>query len=181
VEVEVAVSPRRFSVSLYQVSIPQFNAMLGNLALWLDKAAEYAATRSFDPVVLLSARLAPDQFPLVRQVQSACDTAKFAAAVLTGQEAPKHPDTEQTLPEIRARIATVRSYLEGFQPQQFQDAETRLISPGWARGASLRGEDYLVGFAIPNFYFHVSTAYAILRHNGVPLGKMDYLGKLKFA
>jgi hypothetical protein len=166
-------------MSAFLVSAPQFSNMLGNLDRWLDKATEYATTRGFDPNVLLSSRLAPDQFPLLRQIQSACDTAKISASLLAGKTPPKHPDTEQTIPELKARIASVRSYLEEFTQEEFEAAATRVLSPPALRGRSALGADYLAGFSLPNFYFHVSMAYAILRHNGVPLGKLDFIGRIK--
>ena len=150
--------------------------MLKNLDAWLGRGAEHAAARSFDPDVLLQARLAPDQFPLVRQIQGACDQAKFAAAYLSGKEAPPHPDTETSYAEIRQRIATCLAYLEGFEAKDFAAAAERRVSPRWLHGRALTGEDYLVHVAIPNFHFHLCMAYALLRHNGVPLGKADFLG-----
>jgi hypothetical protein len=123
-------------------------------------------------------RLAPDQFAFVRQVQTACDTAKLAAARLAGQTPPSHPDTEKTIDELRARVASVRSYLGAFKAKDFEGAETRAITrPQW-EGKSMSGADYFIEHAVPNFFFHVTHAYAILRHNGVPLGKKDYLGPL---
>lgn len=168
-------------MSLYLVSAHQFSNMLKNLERWLDLAVEYAATRNFDPNVLLASRLAPDQLPLVRQVQSACDTSKISCALVTGKTPPKHPDTEQTIAELKTRIESVRTYLDDFTPQDFAGAETRVISPPALRGRSAKASDYLAQFSIPNFYFHVTTAYAILRHNGVPLGKLDYIGRVTLA
>jgi hypothetical protein len=168
-------------MSLYLVSAPQFSNMLKNLDGWLDKAVENAQARSFDPNVLLSSRLAPDQFPLLKQVQIACDTSKISCALVTGKTPPVHPDTEQTIAELKARIASVRSYLDSFTPQDFEGAETRLVSPPALQGRSAKASDYLAQFSLPNFYFHVTTAYAILRHNGVPLGKRDYIGQITLA
>jgi hypothetical protein len=165
-------------MSLYEASVPQFKKMLLNLDRWLDLAVSYAQTKSFDPATLLTARLAPDQYPLVRQIQSACDGAKFAAARLTGKEAPKNPDTEQTLDEIRTRIKTTTAYLDTFAAADFAGAETRPIALPFLEGKILDGHDYLFEMVIPNFYFHVTTAYAILRHNGVGLGKMDFIGSM---
>jgi hypothetical protein len=152
--------------------------MLKNLERWLDLAIEYAGTRGFEPNVLLASRLAPDQLPLLRQVQTACDTSKISCALVTGKTPPKHPDTEQTIAELKARIESVRGYLGQFTVQDFEGAESRLISPPALRGRSIKASDYLAQFSIPNFYFHVTTAYAILRHNGVPLGKLDYIGRV---
>ena len=159
-------------------TIKQFSKMLRNLDLWLDKGVAYAATRPFDPNVLVLARLAPDQFSLDRQVQSACDAAKFAAVYLTGKQAPAHPDVEKTIPELQARIAAVRGCLEGFTEADFAGADERKVAPPWMHGKWLRGDDYLEGVACANFYFHVTTAYSILRHCGVPLGKTDFIGPL---
>ena len=117
----------------------------------------------------------------MRQVQTACDSAKFGAAKLTGKEPPAHPDTEKTVEEIRARIRTVVSYLESFRREDFAGAEERAVAHTWMQGKHMRGSDYVGEFALPNFLFHVTTAYAILRHNGVELGKMDFLGDLSMA
>lgn len=167
-------------MSLYDSTIPLYTKMLKNLDRWIEKAQAYAAAKKFDPEVLFSARLAPDQFAFARQVQAACDTAKFAAAKLTGTEPPSHPDTEKNLGELRARIATCLAYLESFRPEQFAGAEDRACSHVWMQGKSIKGVDYVPHYAIPNFLFHVTTAYAILRHDGVDLGKSDFLGSLPF-
>ncbi len=157
----------------------EMRTMLKNLDRWLGKAAEHAKNKNFDPNVFVQARLAPDQYPLVKQVQSACDSAKFAAARLAGKDPPKHADEETTFDELRARIAAVGAYLETFSEKDFEGADTRKIPmpflPGGNKGAL--GVDWLVGFNQPNFFFHVTTAYAILRHNGVELGKRDYIGE----
>ena len=157
-------------------TISQFGRMLRNLDQWLQKGTEYAQQKTFDPDVLAEARLAPDQYPLVQQVQSACDAAKYAAAYLSGQKAPSHPDTEKTVSELRARIQTCLGYLGTFQASDFAGAEERRVAPPWMQGNAVRGGDYLTRIAEPNFYFHVTTAYAILRHNGVDLGKRDFIG-----
>lgn len=158
--------------------IHQFSKMLRNLDHWIDKATEHGKAKPFDPDVLLAARLAPDQFNFARQVQSACDAAKYAAAYLSGQKAPAHPDTEKTIGELRARIQTCVQYLESVKPSEYAGAAERRVAPPWLGGKWFQGADYLMQLAVPNFYFHVTTAYAILRHNGVELGKMDYLGSL---
>ena len=165
-------------MSLYEASVPQLKKMVDNLGKWLETAAAHAQKKSFDPNTLLAARLAPDQYPLVRQIQSACDGAKFAAARLTGKEAPKHPDTEQTMDEIRARVQACSTYLATFTAADFTGAETRAIELPFLEGKVLAGRDYLNEMVLPNFYFHIVTAYAILRHNGVDLGKRDYIGSL---
>ena len=165
-------------MSLYELSVPQLTKMLKNLQRWLDKAVEYAEKRSFEPQVLLAARLAPDQFPLLNHIQTACDGAKLTCARIAEKQAPVHEDTEKTLEEIRARIASCISYLETFTARDFEGAESRLVSLRFMPGKVMAAEDYLVEFALPNFYFHLNHAYAILRHNGVPLGKIDYIGSL---
>jgi hypothetical protein len=167
---------------IYRIAILQFSKMLGNVLLILDKAAVHAEARKFEMDVLLQARLAPDQFNLIRQAQIACDTAKLGAARLADkeQDAPSHPDTEQDLAEIKTRIQSVIAYLGTFSEADFAGAAERRISqPRW-NGKSLSGEEFLLQHAIPNLYFHVTTLYAILRHNGVDLGKKDFLGELPF-
>jgi len=166
-------------VPLYDATVPQMSKMLTNLNRWLDKAVAHAEAKKFDPAVLLSQRLAPDQYPLLKQIQAACDSAKSAAAHLSGQTQPKHPDTEQTLEEIRARIATCLAYLATFKASDFEGAETRPVSLPFLPGKTILGADYLNEMALPNFYFHITTAYAILRHNGVNVGKIDFIGGLK--
>jgi hypothetical protein len=162
---------------LYDVAVPQPVKMLGNLDRWLGAAIASADRRKFDVTNLMKARLAPDQFTLDKQVQTACDNAKFLAARLAGRESwPTHPDTEATLAELRTRIASVISYLETYKPEDFAAAEERKISLPWMEGKWMRGDEYAAQFAIPNLYFHLTTAYAILRHNGVELGKRDYIG-----
>jgi hypothetical protein len=128
--------------------------------------------------VLLTARLAPDQYPLLRQVQASCDQAKYMAARLSAKDPPKHPDTEQTFDEARARIRTCTGYLDTFQSSDFEGAESRVLALPFLEGKTLLGRDFLLELAHPNLYFHLTTAYAILRHNGVPLGKRDYTGSL---
>ena len=166
-------------MSMYQASVPQMKWMLQNLDRWLETAVAHAKSKSFDPSVLVQARLAPDQYPLAGQVQSSCDTAKFTAARLAGREAPKHPDTETTVEELHARINSVIAYLDTFAEKDFAGASERRIDLPWAKGKWVAGSEYLNALQLPNFYFHVTTAYSILRHNGVPLGKMDYLGSVK--
>jgi hypothetical protein len=166
------------SLSLYECSIPQFKKMLKSLDKWIESTVAYAEKKSFDPNVIVTARLAPDQYVFGRQVQSACDAAKSAAARLTGKEPPKHPDTEQTMVELRARVKTCLDYLETFSAADFQGADQRSIALPFFEGKALLGIDYLNELALPNFYFHLTTAYAILRHNGVALGKQDFIGSL---
>lgn len=166
-------------MSLYDETIHPLDKMLENLNAWLDAGVEHAKSKSFEPAVLLGSRLAPDQFSLLRQIQAACDQAKFAAARVSGKEPPKHPDTEQTLEEIRARIATVRAYLGTFSEKDFEGADARVIPLFFAPGKGMIAGDWLREYALPNFYFHVVTAYAILRHDGVPLGKVAFIGSLR--
>jgi hypothetical protein len=165
-------------MTLYAASVPQMKKMLQNLGQWLETASKHATDKGFDPNVFASARLAPDQYPLTRQVQSCCDAAKYAAARLSGKEAPSHPDTEQTMDELKARVRTAVEYLDTLGPGDFAGAETRRVVLGFLPGVYLTGADYLNEMALPNFYFHVTTAYAILRHNGVNLGKRDFIGSM---
>lgn len=164
------------SVTMYQASIPPLRRMLGNLSAILEKGAAHAAAKKIDPSVLLNARLAPDMLPLARQVQIASDGAKGCAARLAGAEVPSYPDSETTFPELQARIARTVEFLAGFTPGQIDGSEDRPISLKFGEVISLRGRDYLFTFVYPHVLFHVTTAYDILRHNGVELGKMDYLG-----
>jgi hypothetical protein len=167
---------------IYQIVILQFSKTLTNLLAILDKAAAHAEAKKFDMEILLHARLAPDQFNLIRQAQIACDTAKLGAARLAGKEdgAPSHPDTEQTLDEVKARIQGTIDYLGTFTEADFTDAAKRRVTqPRW-KGKTLSGEEFLLQHAVPNLFFHATTLYAILRHNGVDVGKKDYLGELSF-
>ena len=166
------------AMSLYSATVPQLQKMLENLDKWLQKAEAYAETKKFDANTLVAARLAPDQYPLVRQVQAACDQAKYAAAYLSGKQAPSHPDTEKTFDELRQRIHKCLSFLESVPAKDLAGAEERKVAPPWLGGRWLRGDDYLAHVAVPNFFFHATMAYALLRHNGVSLGKRDYLGQL---
>lgn len=158
--------------------IVEMQKLLGQLDTWLDKAVAYAETKKFDPNVLLQSRLAPDMFPFVRQVQSTCDSAKFAAARTAGKDAPSHPDTEQTIDELKKRVATVTAYLGTFTAKDFEGSDERTVSlPRW-EGKSMTATTYLLEHAQPNFFFHLTTAYALLRHAGVEVGKRDYLGPM---
>lgn len=169
---------RRTLPAMYYDMYRQMKKMLGQLDKWLDSAKAFAETKSFDPNVLLGQRLAPDQFPFLRQVQITCDTAKLSASRLTGKEAPNHPDTEQTIEELHARVQAVVAYLNEFKASDFDGVATRQVTqPRW-EGKVMSAHDYLLEHALPNFFFHLSHCYAILRHNGVPLGKRDYLGSL---
>lgn len=156
----------------------QMKKQLGLLDKWFDAAETHAKEKSFDANTLLLARLSPDQFALARQVQITCDTAKLGASRLTGKDAPSQPDTEQTIPELRARVHSVIAYLGGFSAKDFEGADVRLVTqPRW-EGKVMSGSDYLLEHVVPNFYFHLSHVYALLRHNGVNIGKKDYLGAL---
>lgn len=167
---------------IHAIVVPQFSKMLGNLLAILDIAAKHAVDKQFEIEVLLQSRLAPDQFNLIRQIQIACDTAKLCAARLADKEkdAPVHPDTEQTLAEIKTRVESVVSYLKTFTAADFSGAAQRRVTQARWKGKTLSGEEFLIQHAIPNFYFHVTTAYAILRHNGVNIGKKDFLGDLPY-
>jgi len=164
------------AISMYRASAPIFLQFLPALSGCLDKAAAYAASKKVDPSVLLQARLFPDMFPLSRQVQLTADFAKGAMARLAGVEPPKYEDNETTLDQLKARIAKTLDFVKEFKPAQIDGSEDRditLMLGGQSR--SFKGENYLVGFALPNFFFHATTAYAILRHNGVELGKGDFM------
>ena len=167
---------------IHAIVVTQSTKMLNNLLAILGEAEKFAAEKKVDFAVLLQARLAPDQFSLVQQIRTACDTAKLGAARLAGRDkdAPVHADTEQTLAEIRARIDSVIVWLAGFTLESFAGAaERRITQPRW-NGKTLSGQEFLIQHVIPNFYFHVTTAYAILRHNGVAIGKKNYLGDLPY-
>ena len=167
---------------LYDLTVVQFSKMLQNLSLILAKGEAFAESKKVDMSVLLNARLAPDQFNLIRQVQIACDTAKIGVARLTDNldTVPKHDDSETTLPELQARIQSVLTYLAGFSASDFEHAATVTVSqPRW-EGKYLTGFEFAMQHAVPNIYFHITTAYAILRHNGVDVGKKDYLGPMPY-
>ncbi len=166
-------------MSLHDASVTQMSKMLRNLEGWLDKAEAHAKAKGFEVDVLAAARLAPDQYPLTRQIQAVCDNAKFTAARLAGITAPSHPDTETTIAELRQRIRAVLSFLETVTPEQLAGAAEREVTLPFMPGKAIKGADYLVDMALPNFYFHITTAYAILRHNGVDVGKRDFIGHLR--
>lgn len=165
------------SISIHDASVGVFQPRLKALAHVLSKTEANAADRKIDPAVLLSARLAPDMFALTRQVQIATDHAKGAVSRLAGQEVPKFEDNEQSFADLQARIARTLAHIGGFAPADLEAGATRQIDiKAGQRELSFQGAQYLNGYAMPNFYFHLTTAYAILRHNGVPLGKMDFFG-----
>ncbi len=168
------------SLSLYQVSAPELARILGNLKAIVQKAASHAATKKIEENALLQARLYPDMFPLLKQIQIACDNAKGGAARLAGVAVPVHEDTEKTFAELEARIDKTIAFINSLQPAQFEGAEDRKIElafPGLT--LNFTGLSYLNTFVLPNFYFHATTVYAILRHNGVDLGKRDFLGQIQ--
>ncbi len=165
---------------IFDQTIPPFIKILKNLSAILDKADAHATAKKFDASILINDRLAPDMFNLIRQVQIACDTAKLGAARLAGKTAPVNDDAEKTLSDLKDRIKQTITYLETFAPADFAEAEIRPITQPRLEGKYLLGKDYLLQHAIPNIYFHVTAAYAILRHNGVEIGKKDYLGELPF-
>jgi hypothetical protein len=165
------------TISMYQASAPRFANTLNNLAAILDKAQAHCELRKIDPLVLASCRLYPDMLPFTRQVTIACDNAKGAVARLAGVEIPKHEDVERTFEELRARIAKTVAFIRSIEPAQIDGSEDKdIVLKLRAREVPYKGMQYLLGFALPNFYFHVVTAYAILRHNGVEIGKSDYIG-----
>ncbi len=166
------------SISMSSASSPLLNAMLGNLDFCLVKAQTHAETKKFDPANLLAARLAPDMLPLTRQVLIACDASKFGISRLSGVEAPKFEDTEITIEQLRERIAKTMAFIDSVPADKLDGTEDKDITfPIGRDGATrtMKGEAYLKHWVLPNFFFHVTTAYALLRHNGVDLGKTDYL------
>jgi hypothetical protein len=165
---------------MYYQAISQCTQALRNLETWLDKAEQHAAAKKFDVGVLMTGRLAPDMKPFIYQVQSACDYVKAGAAWLSGQTPPKHEDNEQTIDEVRARIRKTVAFAESVKEAQYAGAGERKVSLSWAPGKVLGGEDYLLQMSIPNVYFHIAMAYAILRHNGVDVGKLDFLGTVNW-
>src|SRR3984893_16768949 len=164
----------------YQV-LSQCTQSLKNVENWLDKAEQHAAVKKFDVSVLLNARLAPDMKNFIYQVQSACDYVKAAAAWLSGQTPPRHEDNESTIEEVRARIRKTVAFAESVKEPQYAGASERKVKLSWAPGKVIGGEDYLLQMTIPNTFFHIAMAYAILRHNGVDVGKMDFLGPINLV
>ncbi len=167
------------SITMHSASVPVFVRMLRNLSAILDKAEQHAEARKFDVAVLMGSRLSPDMLPFNRQVQIACDAAKFCISRLSGVDAPSFPDTEKTIAELKERIAKTIEFIKSVPAEQINGTEDKPVSVP-IRGMEplqFTGENYLKHNAMPNFYFHVTTAYALLRHNGVPLGKADFLGR----
>jgi hypothetical protein len=167
------------SISMHAASVPVFTQMLGSLSALLHKAESHAEQRKIDADALLQARLFPDMFPLRRQVQIACDFARGVSARLAGVEVPSFPDTEKTFAELQALIEKTLSFIGGLSPTQFDKSESREIvtRPGTPKERRFNGQAYLLSYGLPQFFFHVTTAYALLRHSGVELGKGDYMGK----
>lgn len=164
-------------ITMYQASAPRFVNLLKNLSAILDKAEAHCAAKKIDPLVLTAARLYPDMFALARQVQVACDASKGAVARLAGIEIPKHEDSEKTFGDLKARIAKTIAFIESVKPAQLDGTEDKEINLKIGpRELKFAGLQYLLGFAWPNVYFHVTTTYAILRHNGVELAKPDFIG-----
>lgn len=165
------------SITMHSASVPIFVKMLGNVSVWLDTAEAYAVARKFDVSVLLTSRLAPDMLPLTRQIQIACDAAKFGIARLAGGDAPKFEDNESTVADLKARLAATIAYLKSVPSSQVDGTEDKDVEVPTRAGEPLKfkGEDYLKHFVLPNLFFHVTTVYALLRHNGVELGKRDFL------
>jgi uncharacterized protein len=167
------------SLSMHQASVPAFVQILTALAKVLDKAEAHAAARKIDPAVLMGCRLAPDMFPLSRQVQISCDMAKGAVAHLAGVEVPSWPDNETTFAGLKERIGKTVDFVRSFKPAQIDGSEAREVTLKLGGNpVTFKGQAYLVHFVMPNFYFHAAAAYAILRHNGVELGKRDFLGQV---
>ena len=168
------------TISMHSASGPVFVKLLTNLQAWLDKAEAHAEMRKFDSANYLGLRLAPDMLPFTRQIQITSDTVKACMARLAGQEMPKWEDNEASLADVRARVQKTTDYVKGFTSAQIDGSEERVISVPRRSGDPLQfsGENYLKHYALPNFYFHTTTAYALLRHAGVEIGKNDFLGKL---
>jgi hypothetical protein len=170
------------ALDMHSASVPIFVRMLANMVTWIDKAEAHAAARKFEPGVFLTARLAPDMLPLPTQIQIACDAAKFCVSRLAGTEGPKFEDNETTLAELRQRIRKTIDYVQSVSAAQIDGSDEREISvPRRAGPLLMKGEMYLKHFVLPNFFFHVTTVYALLRHNGVNLGKSDFLAGLTTA
>jgi uncharacterized protein len=167
------------ALTMHSASVPVFVRMLGNLVTWLDKAEAHATAKKFEPSAYLAARLAPDMLPLPQQIQIACDAAKFCVARLAGVEAPPFADDEKTLADLRQRVARTIDYVQSVPVDKIVGSDAREIQvPRRGGTLTMTGETYLKHFALPNFFFHVTTSYALLRHNGVELGKTDFLGSM---
>jgi hypothetical protein len=169
---------KSIAMSFYDSTVPAFLQTLGALDAILGKAEAHCKAKNIQPEALLSARLYPDMFPLTRQIQTMCDFAAKTCARLTGSEVPTTADTEKSFEELRQRIAKVVDYVKAFKPAQFDGADARDVTfpAGPNNQLTLKGQQFLSGFALPNFYFHAATAHGILRHNGVEIGKRDFMG-----
>lgn len=165
------------SITIYDACIPTFTQILAAQSSILDKAAAYAASKKIDETVLLGTRLFPDMFPFKKQIQIATDFANRASARLSGSDIPSYADDEQDIAALKSRIAKTLGFIGGLKPEQFEGAESKsfVIPMGGDRKMEMTGKDYLFHFALPNFLFHATTAYAILRHSGVELGKLDFM------
>jgi hypothetical protein len=167
------------SISMHSASVPIFVRMLGNMNTWLEKAEAHAKEKKFESSVYLSARLAPDMLPFTAQIQIACDAAKFCMSRISGVDAPKFEDNEATLADLRERVRKTIDYVSSVPADAIDGTDAKDITvPRRAGSMTMKGETYLKQFVLPNFFFHVTTVYALLRHNGVDLGKSDYLGAL---
>lgn len=166
------------TISMYNASVPVFKQMLGSMSKVLAKAEEHAKEKNIDPAVFLQARLYPDMFPLVRQVQIAADFAKGISARLANVDVPAYEDNEQSFAELQTRISTTLKFIESLPQAQFDGAENReiILRPGTPKEKKLTGLSYLLSYGLPQFFFHATTTYAILRHNGVAIGKGDFMG-----
>lgn len=166
------------TISMYNASVPVFKQMLGALSKILDKAQTHTVDKKIEPDALLQARLFPDMFPLLRQVQIACDMAKGVSCRLADADVPAHEDSERTFDELQARIAKTLAVLNGLAATQFEDSAQReiVLRPGTPKERRFDGQSYLLSYGLPQFFFHITTAYALLRHNGIEIGKMDYMG-----
>jgi hypothetical protein len=169
-------------MNLYDATVPVFQHFLGNLDKWMEKWKGHADSKKFDPEVIVGFRFYPDMAPFSAQIQFGCDQVKYTVAKLAGKEAPSHPDTEKTVEELRARIKQVSDYCGTFARADFEGSGERRVRHGWMpEGKTMRGGDYLDYLALPNFHFHLTNAYSMLRHNGLDLGKWDLLAGMPLA
>ncbi|MBU8895478.1 DUF1993 domain-containing protein [Corallococcus sp. M34] len=166
-------------MNAYELTVPMFLRTLSQVHVWLDRAVALSEQKKFNVQVLLNARLAPDQFAFIRQVQILSDIAKGTSGLLAGVTPPRYEDTETTLDDLRARLNKTRDWLLTLKPEQFEGAAARTVPLSFMPGKGMKSMDYLTQMSLPNFFFHATTAYSILRHNGVDLGKAQYLGELK--
>jgi hypothetical protein len=166
---------------MYYEIVRQCTDSLRQASVWLGKAESLAMAKKFDVGVLLNARLAPDMGTFIYQIQSACDYVKGAAAWLSGQDVPRHPDVERTVEELRERLRATIAFVESIPAERYSDASKRRITLSWAKGRDMSAEDYVMQMTMPNVYFHLVTAYDILRHNGVEIGKKDFWGEIRLV